>query len=609
MLCRCHLRQFIFLVLLVLAEAPVRARIGPEGAALWLDFEKEEAAVTLPNGVRRIEGRFGGALEFTNVLQSAEVEFSRKLDGIEAMTVGGWFFPRRSGEQYFFCRGVPETGPQGERFFRPADDWVNFVLGTDQHGFLLGTINGNGSMPFAHVTVNEVAFDAWSQLAVVKDSRGFQKFYLNGTLVHTDEQAVGAGKVRPFRDTAAGEPVRLALPLGGLIGEAWVFTRELSAEEIKKDFRVKRDKYNPALPGAPVLLREMDLHPATGLWKEPISGGTWPKVRERVQAGAMQILGEFPKEKVSLNPQVLSEVDCGSYLRRKVSIQVQPNDRMPAYLLIPKKLLAAKPPARAPAILCFYGTTSGAGKETTVGLSGRRPGTPPEKNCDFAVTMVQAGFVAFAADYLRDGERIKPGRRPYDTTDFYHEFPDWSIHGKDIWDSMRAIDYLQTLDFVDPEKIGMTGHSYGGHSTIFTAAFEPRIKVAVANGPVSDFLHHGLHWAVPKGGGNSQSLPALRPYVLDHTLPLPVTFYEFTALIAPRPLLCGQAVGERRPMEEENYAAVKQVYDALGCPERVRYHWYAGDHDYPPAAQQAAVAWFQRWFAAASKPDANRQNH
>lgn len=120
--------------------------------------------------------------------------------------------------------------------------------------------------------------------------------------------------------------------------------------------------------------------------------------------------------------------------------------------------------------------------------------------------------------------------------------------------------------------------------------------MAVANGPVSDFRHHGLHWAVPKGGGNSQSLPAMRPYVLDHTLAIPITFYEFTALIAPRPLLVGQAVGERRPMEEENYAAVKQVYDALGFAEKVRYHWYAGDHDFPAEARAAAVAWFKRWF-------------
>jgi hypothetical protein len=266
---------------------------------------------------------------------------------------------------------------------------------------------------------------------------------------------------------------------------------------------------------------------------------------------------------------------------------------MPAYLLIPKGL---KPGERRPAIVCFYGTTSGAGKETTVGLSGGKPGTPAEKNRDYAIWMAEAGFVAFAGDYLRDGERLPPSGRPYDTTDFYQRFPDWSVHGKDAWDTMRAIDYLQSLDFVDGERIGMVGHSYGGHSTIFTSALEPRIKAAVANGPVSDFLHHGLHWAVQKGGGNSQSLPAIRPYVLDPTLPIPVTFYEFTSLIAPRPLLVGQAVGERRPMEEENHAAVGQAYKALGAPEKVRYVWYPGDHDFPPAMREEAVKWFKRWL-------------
>lgn len=68
-------------------------------------------------------------------------------------------------------------------------------------------------------------------------------------------------------------------------------------------------------------------------------------------------------------------------------------------------------------------------------------------------------------------------------------------------------------------------------------------------------------------------------------------------MIAPRPLLIGEAAGERRPMEEENYAAVSEVYRALGWADRVRYHWYAGDHDYPPVARKAAVEWFQRWFA------------
>ena len=565
---------------------------SPKDPAIALDFEDgDRTGVRLHHGARRTSGPFGTALEFTSALQYAEVGFTRRLDGIDACSVGGWFFPRRSGEQPFLFRGAPEAGPNAERFFRPREDWVNFLLGTDQHGFLLGTIHGNGNMPFPYVTLNDVPIHSWSQLVVVKDRAGHQKFYRNGTLVHSDKHSAHAPKVRPFVDKADGEPLRLSMPLGGMIGEAWVVARELTDEEIRQDFEGKRRKYHPALPAEPVSLREMDAHPAAWLWKTPVTAQNWPAHRERVLSGVWKVFGAMPKEKVPLDLQVVSEVDCGTYVRRKISIRVQPGDRMPAYLLIPKGIKA-----RAPAIICFYGTTSGAGKETTVGLSGGRPGTLPEKNRDYAVWMVEAGFVAFAADYLRDGERVKPGRRPYDTTDFYEQFPDWSIHGKDAWDTMRAVDYLQSLDFVDGDRIGMLGHSYGGHSTIFTTALEPRIKAAVANGPVSDFIHHGMHWAVPKGGGNSQSLPAMRPYVLDQMLPQPVTFYEFTSLIAPRPLLVGQAVGERRPMEEENHAAVKQVYEALGAPEKVRYVWYPGDHDFPPAMREAAVEWFRRWL-------------
>ena len=580
--------SFVALLMACASAAP-----AADDPALRVDFRDagEPSRIRLIDGARVIDGPFGKALETTRPTQYAEVALDRPLDGIKAMTVGAWVFPRRAGEQQFVVRGEPEVGANGERVFRPRDDRVTFLLGTDQHGFLLGAAHGNGRMPFPMVTLNEVPINSWSQLVVVKDERGHQKFYRNGTLVHSDHRSAHAPVVRPFRDRARDEPVRLSLPLGGMIGEAWVLPHELSAEEVRRDFDEKKSRFKPALPAEPVALREMDAHPAAWLWRQPPTKDNWPQQRERILAGVGKIFGPSPMEKVPLDPQVAGEVDCGTYVRRKVSIAVQPDDRMPAYLLVPKNLRG-----RVPAIVCFYGTTSGAGKDTTVGLSGGKPGTPPEKNRDYAVWMAEAGFVALAADYLRDGERVKSGGRPYDTTDFYEKFPDWSIHGKDAWDTSRAIDYLQSLDFVDPDRIGMVGHSYGGHSTIFTAALEPRIKAAVANGPVSDFLHHGMHWAVPRGGGASQSLPGMRAYVLDKTVPPPVTFYEFTSLIAPRPLLVGQAAGERRPMEEENHAAVKQVYEALGAPEKVRYVWYPGDHDFPPAMREAAVEWFRRWL-------------
>ena len=47
-------------------------------------------------------------------------------------------------------------------------------------------------------------------------------------------------------------------------------------------------------------------------------------------------------------------------------------------------------------------------------------------------------------------------------------------------------------------------------------------------------------------------------------------------------------------MEEENAAAVTQVYEALGARDRVRYVWYPGDHDFPPPARREAVEFFRK---------------
>ena len=584
----------------LLCAVPLLALDGHD-AALFLDFQQPEAAgVRFQQGVRHtmlkddpMQRPDLRALEFRNMFAFAEVTFSRALDGVQGAAIGGWFYTRRKGEQVLLSRGLPEIGVSGDRFFRPEKDWVNFALGTDARGFFFGTINGNGEMPFVYVTVDEVPINTWNQLVVVKTADGHHQFYRNGVLVHTDRDSTWAPKVHPFRDVAEGEPVRFSVPQGGLIGEVWVYGRALSADEIRRDYLAKRERFRPAPEPTPVELRDMDEHHSSGLWSAPLDVRSWPVERARIEREMHRIFGRPPDgSRVPAKAETISEEDAGSYIRRKVSLQVQPGDRMFAWVLVPKSLRG-----RVPAVICIYGTTGGAGKDTTVGLSGPKPGTPPRKNRAFAVDIVEAGFIAVAPDFLRDGERISPGQRPYDTTEFYQKFPNWSIHGKDAWDTSRLIDWLETLPYVDASRIGMLGHSYGGHSTIFVAAHEPRIRVAVANGPVSDFYHHGMHWAVAPGESRSQSLPAMRPYLLERRPP-PLTFYEVTSLIAPRPLLVGEAAGERRPMEEENAAAVHEVYDALGVSERVRYVWYGGDHDFPPAARRLTVDWFRRWFQA-----------
>jgi len=47
-------------------------------------------------------------------------------------------------------------------------------------------------------------------------------------------------------------------------------------------------------------------------------------------------------------------------------------------------------------------------------------------------------------------------------------------HGREpLWDCVDAKEYLKTLDWVDPERIGIMGGSYGGYMTLAALAFEP----------------------------------------------------------------------------------------------------------------------------------------
>src|SRR5687767_8538893 len=129
--------------------------------------------------------------------EAVPVDVRGILDRAEAATVEVWVRIRRSGEQVFAGRGLPTIGPGGERYFKPAEGWVNFFVGTDAHGFLMGAINGNSRMPFPLVTLEPLAPGQWHQAVIVKQADGFQRFHHNGAQVYSDDQSEHAGKVWP----------------------------------------------------------------------------------------------------------------------------------------------------------------------------------------------------------------------------------------------------------------------------------------------------------------------------------------------------------------------------------------------------------------------------
>ncbi|MCW5550373.1 MAG: acetylxylan esterase [Opitutaceae bacterium] len=398
----------------------------------------------------------------------------------------------------------------------------------------------------------------------------------------------------------------------------------------------------------------------------PPVGQNWPAQRDKFKRAWLDLLGEFPAEKLPLDPVIRKVAVENGVTRYHVTFRAETDDRVVAWLLVPER--ARRKPV--PGIVCLHSTTFGTGKDSTIGLAGMRPGTPPEQWQEFyrnpevgqayGRDLAEHGYVTLSPDFATDGERIRPGERLMDTRPFYRRHPGWSMIGKNTWDIMRCVDFLQSLDYVDGKRIGCTGWSLGGHCTLFAAAFDERITAAVPNGGVLDWHLPSNAWARPDDMQNSPALirrlgynpksgpyiyiKKFRPWVADPSRPLPVDFDSLLMMVAPRPLLILSSEWEfyshkilpkiRRALpvyfdwrdspglpkviagrqQRRGYARTVDYYahhnlipeerllrhlEALGAGDCLQWISFAGGHSLPATARLHMLGWFDRWLGFA----------
>ncbi len=302
----------------------------------------------------------------------------------------------------------------------------------------------------------------------------------------------------------------------------------------------------------------------------------WDRRRQHILANMQLVMGPLPNlsRQVPLDVYVKEEVQTEKYLRRKISFAVEDNDRVPAYLLIPRERSG-----KLPAVLCLHQTVR-MGKGEPAGLGER-------ENLRYAVHLAERGYVTLAPDYPSFG-------------DYEFDFSRSSFSSgtmKAIWNNMRAIDLLQTLPEVDAKRIGCIGHSLGGHNTMFTAVFDTRIQALVSSCGFTSFpKYFGGNlkgWTSPRYMPRIASLYGMKPERM------PFDFTEVVAALAPRAFFASA------PIHDDNFdvsgvkdclAAAKPVYEMLGAKEKLAAIYPDCGHDFPVEARTAAYAWFDRWL-------------
>jgi len=311
----------------------------------------------------------------------------------------------------------------------------------------------------------------------------------------------------------------------------------------------------------------------------------WIMHREDIKHRFLEHTGNPEYTRDTHAVELIETLECERYTRQKIRYIVGDGEEIRAYLFIPvgdKNSL--------PAVVAMH-QTNNFGKDEVAGLQGNR---------DYAYghELAMRGYVVLAPDYLTAGERTFPGRESFDSAPFYEIYPHWSMVGKDLQDSMAAVDVLYDLEFVDRKKIGVIGHSHGGSNAIFAMAMDERIAAGVSNCGMSVISEEEkcLEWSTEDG---YIYFPKLRKYLLEGS-ELPFDINEVAALIAPRPWCNISAYYDKTLGNQEFLAEVgvqlKQVYELYEKPNHFCYLMHGNDHSFPKFARDMAYAWLDRFM-------------
>jgi dienelactone hydrolase len=328
-----------------------------------------------------------------------------------------------------------------------------------------------------------------------------------------------------------------------------------------------------------------DSAPRSSAFRTDIPYGQW---RTGLAAGLARRLGRFPERPAQLQPILMERTICNGYTRERIEITTYEGLRMPLYLLIPEQPLSSP----APAVLAIHGHGYGSREITGLQPDGSDREGDPGLHKDFAVSLVKRGFVVAAPELLGFGDRRlvedlasgEPGRNSCFRLSSALLMAGQTMAGYRIYESMRALDYLQTREEVRSERIGIMGISGGGLVAGFTAALDERIACAVVSGYANTFADSIL----------------TRNHCLDNYIPgilLEAEMPDLLGLIAPRGLFLES--GDADPLfgpdgAKQALARLQQIYTASGRGGQVEADFFAGGHE---IHGEPAFAWLLKQLA------------
>lgn len=328
--------------------------------------------------------------------------------------------------------------------------------------------------------------------------------------------------------------------------------------------------------GKPRTTRD-EFHP----WTPPKNLAEWEKTAEALRERILVATGLWPMPpKEPLKPIVHGKIDRGDYTIEKVFFPSHPGHYVSGNLYRPKNIKG-----KVPGVLCPHGhwqngrfydaEEKGGASQMEQGAEEHMAGARYPLQARMA-QLARMGCVVFHYDMVGNADSRQ--------IDHSAGFRDpraglWlqNFMGLQTFNSIRALDFLLSLEDVDAERIGVTGSSGGGTQTFMLCAVDPRPKVAFPAVMVSTNM---------QGGCICENADYLR---------IGCNNVAFAALFAPKPLAMSAANDWTIDIETKGLPELRQIYSLYGQGDAVAAKcWPQFGHNYNQVAREMMYNWFNK---------------
>jgi len=271
-------------------------------------------------------------------------------------------------------------------------------------------------------------------------------------------------------------------------------------------------------------------------------------------------------EKKPVQAEVFGKVERAGYSIEKVLLETYPGFYLGGNLYRPRGRQGPFPGVVSPHGHWQYGR-----------LEDQPLGSIPARG----INLARQGFVVFTYDMVGYNDTTQA---PHAALGGPREAL-WSINllGLQLFNSIRAVDFVASLPDVDSARIAATGASGGGTQTFLLSGIDPRVRFAAPVNMIS---------AIMQGGSECENAPNLR--VGTHNM-------EAGALMAPRPLLMVSATGDwTRNSPREEFPAVRGIYRLLGAEDGVEHVQIDAPHNYNRQSREAVYTFFGKRILGSS---------